>query len=392
MSAIPCTTCGALRKVEQVAAPDGWHNPPCWQCGAPAWTQPYNADPQDQPAQEAPPVSDVPDHDDDPATCRACRTDPPLPTCPVDGDPCWTRCTGPEECADVHREADAIRADVLTRWAARVVPRPDTQPPPTSTRRAAVRAHLDQHRGKLADQLADQGTGQLALTGEQLAADAAHRDAGCTCLIPCPPGSPDHTDTCPVSRPTLDAAAAAAAGPTPARTCRIGIPGCRCLVPPSGPPFAVEHPDEDQPYQEARAAGHDPQEPQEPAPWPLTSGSVYIAPVGTPVPTGSDLTHWTEVGRVVGAAFAGLADGLRAVADGTRQTRATTARTETITVRATLAGWPGIFAAHTTAVRERAELRRAEEERAARIRRQAGQDMRSARARAARARRARAGR
>lgn len=41
MSAIPCPVCGAYRKVEQVSAEDGWHNPPCWSCGDPGWVQPY---------------------------------------------------------------------------------------------------------------------------------------------------------------------------------------------------------------------------------------------------------------------------------------------------------------------------------------------------------------
>lgn len=44
MSAIPCEVCGVLRKVEQVFAEDGWHNPPCWSCGAPGWVQPPEED------------------------------------------------------------------------------------------------------------------------------------------------------------------------------------------------------------------------------------------------------------------------------------------------------------------------------------------------------------
>lgn len=44
MSAIPCPVCGKLRKVEQIATPEGWANPPCWRCGDPGWTQPYFAD------------------------------------------------------------------------------------------------------------------------------------------------------------------------------------------------------------------------------------------------------------------------------------------------------------------------------------------------------------
>lgn len=41
MSAIPCPVCQQLRSVEQVSTPDGWLNPPCWNCGDPGWTQPY---------------------------------------------------------------------------------------------------------------------------------------------------------------------------------------------------------------------------------------------------------------------------------------------------------------------------------------------------------------
>lgn len=44
MSAIPCPVCGQLRKVEQIAAPEGWINPPCYRCGDPGWTQPHSAD------------------------------------------------------------------------------------------------------------------------------------------------------------------------------------------------------------------------------------------------------------------------------------------------------------------------------------------------------------
>lgn len=44
MSAIPCPACGVLRKVEQIAAPEGWVNPACWNCGDPGWVQPDDAD------------------------------------------------------------------------------------------------------------------------------------------------------------------------------------------------------------------------------------------------------------------------------------------------------------------------------------------------------------
>lgn len=43
MSAIPCPVCGRLRKVDQVVSADGWHQPDCWSCGDPGWTNPLDA-------------------------------------------------------------------------------------------------------------------------------------------------------------------------------------------------------------------------------------------------------------------------------------------------------------------------------------------------------------
>lgn len=50
MSAQPCRNCGELRKCDQVAAPDGWHQPPCYHCGDPGYTEPYDIDPSHTPA------------------------------------------------------------------------------------------------------------------------------------------------------------------------------------------------------------------------------------------------------------------------------------------------------------------------------------------------------
>jgi len=41
MSALPCGKCGTLRKIEQVTTPSGFENPPCYNCGDPGFTQPY---------------------------------------------------------------------------------------------------------------------------------------------------------------------------------------------------------------------------------------------------------------------------------------------------------------------------------------------------------------
>lgn len=41
MSAMPCPKCGKLRKVDIVCAPDGWHQPPCYNCGDPGYIEPF---------------------------------------------------------------------------------------------------------------------------------------------------------------------------------------------------------------------------------------------------------------------------------------------------------------------------------------------------------------
>src|SRR5690242_17300838 len=34
-----CRVCGRLRKVDNVIASDGWHQPPCYRCGDPAYLE-----------------------------------------------------------------------------------------------------------------------------------------------------------------------------------------------------------------------------------------------------------------------------------------------------------------------------------------------------------------
>lgn len=44
MSGIQCPKCGSTRKIEQVFAEDGFHNPPCWYCGDGGWVNPCLVD------------------------------------------------------------------------------------------------------------------------------------------------------------------------------------------------------------------------------------------------------------------------------------------------------------------------------------------------------------
>ena len=61
----------------------------------------------------------------DGTTCTCTCHGPTLPTCPADGDPCWSGCATPQDCADAHRESEWIRDDVLAKFAHLVVPSPE---------------------------------------------------------------------------------------------------------------------------------------------------------------------------------------------------------------------------------------------------------------------------
>lgn len=43
MSAEPCEVCGNLRKIDIMASPDGWHQPPCYNCGDPGYIEPFDS-------------------------------------------------------------------------------------------------------------------------------------------------------------------------------------------------------------------------------------------------------------------------------------------------------------------------------------------------------------
>lgn len=36
-----CKACGAWRKVDIMVASDGWHQPPCYECGDPEYIEPF---------------------------------------------------------------------------------------------------------------------------------------------------------------------------------------------------------------------------------------------------------------------------------------------------------------------------------------------------------------
>lgn len=52
MSAHPCPKCGELRKVDIIHASDGWHQPPCYQCGDPGYIEPHEVVVDDSDFQE----------------------------------------------------------------------------------------------------------------------------------------------------------------------------------------------------------------------------------------------------------------------------------------------------------------------------------------------------
>lgn len=45
MSAEVCKKCGKLRKVDIIIASDGWHQPPCYNCGDPGYIEPLENSP-----------------------------------------------------------------------------------------------------------------------------------------------------------------------------------------------------------------------------------------------------------------------------------------------------------------------------------------------------------
>lgn len=42
MAGIPCKVCGKIRKINIIAAPDGWHQPSCYNCGDPGYIEPLS--------------------------------------------------------------------------------------------------------------------------------------------------------------------------------------------------------------------------------------------------------------------------------------------------------------------------------------------------------------
>jgi hypothetical protein len=49
MSGIPCKVCGKIRKIDIILASDGWHQPPCYNCGDPGYIEPvenYRVNPE----------------------------------------------------------------------------------------------------------------------------------------------------------------------------------------------------------------------------------------------------------------------------------------------------------------------------------------------------------
>lgn len=42
MAGMPCPKCGHIRKVDVVISSDGWHQPPCYNCGDPGYIEPID--------------------------------------------------------------------------------------------------------------------------------------------------------------------------------------------------------------------------------------------------------------------------------------------------------------------------------------------------------------
>lgn len=43
-----CPKCGEWRKVDNCIGPDGWHQPPCYECGDPGYLEPLEEKKDDE--------------------------------------------------------------------------------------------------------------------------------------------------------------------------------------------------------------------------------------------------------------------------------------------------------------------------------------------------------
>jgi hypothetical protein len=45
MAGVACPKCGKIRKIDIISTPDGWNQPPCYNCGDPGYIEPYDDSP-----------------------------------------------------------------------------------------------------------------------------------------------------------------------------------------------------------------------------------------------------------------------------------------------------------------------------------------------------------